>query len=184
MQKLTFKSYLSNYVRYLSGLETNSIKKLAKEAQTNFRMREPLLLFAYSSGKVNLLLEATKESELGKEYCRVCASLDFPRLLYALETKSNVLNERYHKCYHSYVCKRDMAKTYDRKKKLMREKIKNLQKQKGITTYRMCTDLGLNKSNVNVFIKHGDCSKVSLEAARTMLAYLDVRNLSVWVMGA
>ena len=47
MRELTFVGFLSRYVRELSMSGTNSISKLASEAATdNYRLREPLLLYA------------------------------------------------------------------------------------------------------------------------------------------
>ena len=47
MKELTFVGFLSLYVRELSMSGTNSISKLASEAATdNYRLREPLLLYA------------------------------------------------------------------------------------------------------------------------------------------
>ena len=176
MQKLTLRGYLSDYVQHLSGLDTNSISKLAKEAQSNYRLREPLFLYAYCIDKVDFLLDLTKGSELGEKFLRIRSKFSFPEFLHALETRSGALDERYHKCYHSYVCKRDMSKTYNRKKQFMRTKIKELQAAKGVTTYRIYTDLKLNGANVNAFIKHGNVNKVSVDNARKMLKYLENFN--------
>lgn len=173
MQKLTFRGYLSRYVRQLSGLNTNSIVRLAKEAQTNYRLREPLFLYAYCSDRMNVLLACTSDSEWGEKFQQVSSQFSFPKLLQALESQNKVLNERYHKCYHSYACRRDMPKTYNRKKGLMRNKILQLQTQKKVTSYRVCLDLGLNRSNVTAYIKHGDVDRVSVDLARKILEYLD-----------
>ena len=173
MQKLTLRGYLSDYVRYLSGLDTNSISRLAREAQSNYRLREPLFLYAYCTDKLDLLLDAARGTEWGNTFSRLQSTLSFSDVLAALEAKNDALGERYHKCYHSYVCRRDMPKTYDRKKQLMLTKIKAFQTAKRITTYRIYTDLKLNGANVNAFVKHGDVSKVSVDTARRILAYLE-----------
>ena len=173
MQKLTLQGYLSGYVRYLSGLDTNNISKLANQAQTNYRLREPLFLYAYCTDKIDLLLTYTKGTELGDRFSYIRSKFSFPEVLYALETNSNLLDERYHKCYRSYVCRRDMSKTYDRKKQLMHKKIKNLQSSKNVTTYRIYTDLNLNGPNTNAFVKHGYVNKLSLDDVRMVLNYLE-----------
>ena len=57
MRELTFVGFLSRYVRELSMSGTNSISKLAREAATNnYRLREPLLLYALSTDNSALLL--------------------------------------------------------------------------------------------------------------------------------
>ena len=173
VQKLTLKGYLSDYVRYLSGLDTNNMIRLAKEAQTNYRLREPLFIYAYWTNKIDLLLNSTKGTELGDKFSSIYSDFSFQKFLDALETKSNVLDERYHKCYNSYICKRDMTKTYDRKKQLMHNKIKNLQSTKSVTAYRIYSDLNLNGANTKAFLKHGDVKKLSLDAVRNILQYLE-----------
>jgi hypothetical protein len=173
VQQLTLRGYLSDYVRHLSGLETNNIKRLAKEAQNNYRLREPLFLYAYCMDKADLLLNFTSGSALGDRFLHVRSTFTFPELLHALELKDDALDERYHKCYNSYVRKRDMVKTYRRKKCLMRTRIIELQSAKQITTYRIYKDLGLNGSNVNSFIKNNKAEKLSLDVVRMMLNYLE-----------
>ena len=173
MQKLTMKGYLSGYVKYLSGLNTNSIKKLAGEAKTNHRLREPLFLYACCTNKVDLLLDYTKGSDLGGKYANVAMRFDFPEILTALDTENTLLSEGYQKCYNSYKSCRDMVLTHNRKKLLMHNKIKELQHAKNITAYRIYTDLKLNASNVNAFIKHGSVDKLSVDKVRMILQYLE-----------
>jgi hypothetical protein len=173
VQKLTLKGYLSSYVRHLSGLDTNSINRLANEAMSNHRLREPLFLYAYCTDKVDLLLEYTRETEMGDRFYHIRSKFSLPEIISALETKNSILEERYHKCYNSYVCRRDMQKTYERKKYLMRTKILELQAVKKVTTYRIYTDLGLNGSNVNSFVKNNKIEKLSLDTVRMILKYLE-----------
>ena len=173
MQKLTIKGFLSGYVRYLSGLETNNISRLAKEAEHNHKLREPLFLYAFCLDKMNLLINSTHDSELRDKYSQIYESYTFPELLAALENENSALDDRFNKCYHSYVCLRDISKTYDRKKQLILNKIRELQSAKNITTYRIYTDLGLNGSNVNAFIKNGSVKRLSVDAVRRIWQYLE-----------
>ena len=72
MRELTFRGFLTQYVRQLSEQETNSLYKLAAEAgSSNPRLREPLLLYALYSQKQDVLLQATKEPVLRAEYHRL-----------------------------------------------------------------------------------------------------------------
>lgn len=173
MKQLTFKGYLSNYVRYLSGLNTNNIKKLAQEAQKNHRLREPLLMYAYSSGKVDLLLEVTEGSELGKDYQKVSSLHDLQGFHQALATNSETLDDGYKKCYKSYVSKRDMPNTHDETKHLMSRKINSIRKAKGLSVYKLYKDLNLDGSNINAFLNHEDTKRVSLDVARRILQYVE-----------
>lgn len=52
MRELTFRGFLTQYVKHLSVQETTSLYKLAKEASsTNPRLKEPLFLYALFSQK-------------------------------------------------------------------------------------------------------------------------------------
>ena len=57
MRKLTFKGFLSQYVKNLSYSNTLDIKRLAMEATTNnLRLRAPLVLYALASSKKGLIM--------------------------------------------------------------------------------------------------------------------------------
>ena len=74
MRDLTFRGYLTQYVRQLAAEETNSLYKLAAEAcSNNPRLREPLFLYAVYTQKEKVLLQATKEPTLYMEYERLAA---------------------------------------------------------------------------------------------------------------
>ena len=55
----------------------------------------------------------------------------------------------------------------------MRKRIVALQKEKHITTYRICKDLHLNNSNINAWLKSGNETKAALETARRIMRYLE-----------
>ena len=173
MRMLTIKGFLEQYLRSLSEEDTTNIFKLSKEAELNPRLREPLFLYALSAEKIDILLRATSNSDLYAQYKQLSEIYDMASILYALETENNSLDDRYHKVYRSYICKRDMYKTNSRTKQLMHSKIKRIQSSKGVTAYRISTDLKLNRSNVSSFIKSGDNRKVSLNTARKILKYLE-----------
>ena len=61
----------------------------------------------------------------------------------------------------------------------MRQKVKRLQEKKGVTTYRIYTDLELNPGNLNAWLKHGDGAKVSLETARITLRYMESHSVQL-----
>ena len=54
-----------------------------------------------------------------------------------------------------------------------RQKVKRLQAKSGLSNYRIYTDLKLNPGNLNAWLKHGNCDKVSLETARQTLRYME-----------
>jgi hypothetical protein len=152
---------------------TSDILKLAAEAETNYRLREPLFLYAASAGKINLLLKATKEKALHECYSKLAGSIHLAEVEKALESKSDIFDEGYHKVYRSYVCRRDLPRTEDNTKRLMHSRIVRLQESKNVSNYRLYSDLRLNGANVNAFLKNKATTKVSLDNLRKMLSYLE-----------
>jgi hypothetical protein len=173
VRELTLQGYLKGYVRKLSAQDTNDVFKLAAEARTNHRLQEPLFLYAVSTGKVDLLLRATKEKELHDRFAELVVTLNSSSLEQALEAGSEHLDEGYHKVYRSYVSRRDRPERDDNTKELMHGRIVKLQADKNVSNYRLYSDLRLNGSNVNAFLKHKATNKMSLDNIRKMLQYLE-----------
>lgn len=174
MRQLTFRGFLAQYVRALSGSETSSLYRLAREAERNNpRLREPLLLYALYSGKQTVLLQATRHSALYAEYSDMMARYSAEKMTQSLAARSPSLPEGYHKVWSSYQSLANKKTTEARTKELMRKKIRQLQEKYGVSNYRVYTDLGLNAGNLNAWLKNGESSKVSLETARRTLRYLE-----------
>lgn len=173
MRALTFKGFLTQYVRQLSHQNTLSLHKLSAEAASdNPRLREPLLLYAMFSGKLDLLLAVTHESLL--EYYTVLVSqYTVEQITSLLDKGSPLLAMEYHKVWHSYLNRRDQLQADNHTKALMRKKVQRLQQENGVTNYRIYTDLKLNPGNLNAWLKHGDGNKVSLDTARMALRYVE-----------
>ena len=173
MRELTFRGFLKQYVRSLSIANTCRLHKLAVEASSdNPRLREPLLLYALFSGKEKVLLTATKSLELRKEYLEMLERHDCQEMEQCLRDNESALPDGYAKVYRSYKNAKNRSKNAAHTKLLMRDKIIRLQCEKHITNYRIYTDLHINHGNMNAFLKHGDCSKVSLDTARKAIAYM------------
>ena len=173
MRELTFKGFLTQYVRQLSKSDTNSLYKLAAEAGSdNPRLREPLLLYALYSGKQAVLLQAAKDPELHAEYQNMLAysAAEMTRLL---ENGSSALPAEYHKVWRSFQSQKNRGQADDHTKELVRQKVRRLQDQCGVSNYRIYTDLKLNPGNVNAWLKHGIADKVSLDTARRTLRYVE-----------
>lgn len=174
MRELTFRGFLTQYVRQLSEQETNSLYKLAAEAgSSNPRLREPLLLYALYSQKQDVLLQATKAPVLREEYHRLVSLYTADEMTELFEQASPVLPFEYHKVWKSYQSRKNRAQVDDHTKELMRQKVRRLQEKNGVTNYRIYTDLKLNPGNLNAWLKHGDSDKVSLETARRTLRYVE-----------
>ena len=174
MRQLTFKGYLHQYVRTLSNAKTNGLYQLAYEAATNNpRLREPLLLYALFSNKEEVLLKAIKDNKLYLEYTYYLEKYNAQTMEQALINCDNTLPERLTRVYQSYLVIRNKVQNENHTKLLMHNRILKLQKEKRVSTYRIFTDLNLNHGNVNAFLKHGDCSKLSLAKVRSTLEYLE-----------
>lgn len=178
MRALTFSGFLAQYVKQLAAEETNSLYKLAAEAcSNNPRLREPLLLYAVYTQKEKVLLQATKEPNLRMEYQRMVTLYSADMMTELFEQASPELPAEYHKVWRSYQSRRNRGQVDEHTKELMRLKVKRLQAQKGVTNYRIYTDLKLNPGNLNAWLKHGDAEKVSLETARRILRYVENHSI-------
>lgn len=173
MRELTFKGFLTQYVRQLAAEETNSLYKLAAEVSNNPRLREPLLLYAVYTQKEKVLLQATKKPVLHAEYSRILSLYTLDTMTELLEQASPLLPAAYHKVWRSYQSRKNRGQADEHTKELMRQKVKRLQEKKGVTNYRVYTDLKLNPGNLNAWLKHGNGDKVSLETARRTLRYME-----------
>lgn len=174
MKQLTFRGFLSRYVRQLSRYDTNGLYKLAQEAaEENARLKAPLLLFALYSGKEDVLLKATKDAALKEHYRSLLDRYSAEAMTKALDGNSSDLNEEYFKVWRSYRSAANKTVSEADTKELMRKKIKRLQEKNGVSNYRIYKDLGLNPGNLNAWLKHGHADKVSLETARKTLRYVE-----------
>jgi len=174
MRELTFRGFLTQYVKRLSKANTNSLYKLAEEASSgNARLREPLFLFALYSGKQTVLLQATKDQSLFAEYERLALQYSVSEMTQLLERSAPELPNAYHKVWRSFQSKKNAGQSDDHTKELMRQKVRRLQERYGVSNYRIYTDLQLNPGNVNAWLKHGIANKVSLETARRTLRYVE-----------
>lgn len=174
MRELTFAGFTKKYVEELSVEHTTAIYKLLREAVTqNARLKEPLYLYAVSNGRLKTLLTASKKTAFYDEYLRLSKEFICPELLNGLEAGTSELAQEYQKVWRSFCSVKGKAKRDERVKNMMAEKIKRLQEEKEVTTYRICKDLGLNNANVNHWLKNGCNGKVSMSTARRVLQYMD-----------
>jgi len=143
-----------------------------KEVPGNKRLREPLFLYSLSIGKVDILLKAA----IGCQYCSSFTGLaekyKWEDIVKALEENDVDLSRDYHKIYRSYCSKRDTHDIDRDTKHLMHKRIRELQEAKGVSNYRLYTDLMLNPSNTNAFLKNGALGRLSIEVAEKMLTYM------------
>ena len=170
MRELTFNGFLTRYVKELSYQNTTSVYKLVREAaESNPRLYEPLFLYVNLTGKEDEFFNAVKRTpKFMKEKLpdiRITASF----------TDFDSLPPEYGKVYASFLHQKNRSANDAHSKQLMYGKIMRLKEKKHVTNYRIYTDLKLNPSNFNSFIKHGDVSKYSLDKLRSVIGYLEAQ---------
>ena len=171
MRQLTFKGFLSQYIKKLSYLNTLDIKKLANVAATdNPRLRAPLVLYAVVTEKAALLESCLQGNDSATDMVQALRSLSLSSIGQNLESRN--MPEEYLKVWNSFLVARDAPKRDDDLKGAMRKKILSIQKEKNCSNYRVYTDLHLNPGNINSWLKNGDCTKVSYRTAERVMNYV------------
>ncbi|MBO6039749.1 MAG: transcriptional regulator [Oscillospiraceae bacterium] len=171
MRKLTLKGFLAQYVRKLSRSDSLDLKKLAEEASSsNVRLRAPLVLYAVSFGREDLLQTYLQRPGGNPDMARELARLsgkDIERML-----ESGDAPDEYLKVWSSYLVARDAPARDEALKAEMRKKVLRLQQESGCSNYRIYTDLNLNPGNINSWLKNGDSAKVSYQTAERVMEYV------------
>ena len=171
MRELTFKGFLSSYIKQLSKNDTVDLQILAREAITdNPRLKTPLLLYAIENEKIHTLRETISKEERAAEIIHMLDTLSEQNIRNELE--EGKLPEEYQKVWNSYLVRKNAPKRDGDLKDKMRDKILALQQQKNCTNYRIYTDLKLNPGNINSWLKNGNSAKVSFKTAEKILDYV------------
>lgn len=167
---LTFKGFLSSYCRELTGLDTDSLKRLCRAAAgSQPAAAEALMTFAAVQGKAGYLTSLAAGTWMEEGYAQVAGELSgFPgtveEWLQLDETPS-----RYRKVWLAFRAKKDAAKNDRRVSLLMRDKAVKALESSELTVYRLYKDLHLNMGNVYAYLNNGDAMKVSKAAARAIM---------------
>ena len=174
MRQLTFPGFLDRYVRDLSNENEGALYPLVRETMNgNPRLKEPLFLYAMSTGREKTLMKAVRGTALEKEYAQMQRRYSYPDLLKAFQMVPCELPEGYQKVWRSYQSEAHSYERNSRVKELIRLRILALQNEKGISTYRICKELSINNSNVNTWLKNNEGRKISLDVAREILNYVE-----------
>jgi hypothetical protein len=173
MRQLTFRGYLEPYVRYLSGQPTLALPRLTELTRSEPRLVEPLLLWAATTGRAPRLSSLLDEqAELRAELATLVSLEERGRLERALAAGDPRVRPEYAKVWRSYVARRD-AHTRDAQLKLeARDRVLALEATRCVSRYRMAKDLGLNPGNLHAFLSQGNTSKLSLDRAYRLVAYV------------
>ncbi len=117
-------------------------------------------------------MAAAKNTPLAEAYGSLLQKYDYASMLSSLREQDPTLPQEYRKVWSSYLSVSGKGDRDRRVKALLREKIKQAKQKKGVSTYRICQDIGLNNSNINSWLKNGCDDKVSLDTARRVYDYL------------
>lgn len=176
MRRPTFKRWIAGQIQYLSGSDSLSLRKIAALAQDGVpRLVEPLLLYAYETGKVDALLGFVWREDILACYESILEKLKNDESLQsiALDEKSSVnLPREFSKYFSSYRAAYYKPETNAESKRLRWERSRELQLKKGVSTAEIYNALGLNPGNVNAYMKHGALDKVSLQNSTDIMKYL------------
>ncbi len=162
MREQHFINYLKNYLQDISGLKTINIHKLVLKMKKNYRIRDSLILYSALSNKRHVLNQFTNN-----EYEDVLNRL----------TKENFLSDEFDdyefkKIYTSYTRKIKYYEYSDITKEKAHENIVKMMDEKGISNYRVYTDLKLNPGNINDYLTNGNVKKVSRDTVKVIFDYV------------
>lgn len=173
MRKLSLKTFLRRTLEALSERGQSAPYKLVRELEQNPRLLQPLCLYvaaAYDKAQQAKLLRLSPQmaQEFRSSPFLSCSGTALEQALEQLTDSEN----GYYKLWRSYVSLRDRQKADDHTKLLIHRAVRALQAEKRVSNYRLYTDLHLNPGNLNDWLTHQNCSKVSLDTARKALQYL------------
>lgn len=171
MRSLTFRGFLTQYVKELSQEDTLSLKTLAREAENgNHRLAAPLVLYALATDKGASLLRSLGASAAADEMRRdmqAFSETDVEQLL-----SSGKAPREYMKVWQAFMVAKNAPERDKALKEAIRKKVLQMMQNGNCTNYRIYTDLKLNPGNVNSWLKNGDSSKVSYQNAERIMNYV------------
>lgn len=170
MRKLSLKSYLEKQMITLSGLNSKSLYRFSAMSEKNARLKDTVVLY------LMLFIRDDLKRHLLKKY---------PYLLPGCENLSGITQDNaesfladdslseYRTIYENYLNTIGSHENENRIKRMMYQRIVQLQQEKGITNYAIYKALKLNPGNANAFLKNGDVSKLSLDTVRRILEFVN-----------
>ena len=163
MRKLSFNSYLEQYLKDISGDVSLSVSKLFKKAKKNYRIVDPLILYCALTDKRELFNKRSKN-----KYKELIDSLTIDNFL-----SDEYQNYNFSKIWDSYRHRVNVMDYNNVIKSRIRVNILKTMQEKGITNYRVYTDLKLNPGNINAFLTNDDASKASLDLVKRIYNYVN-----------
>lgn len=165
MRELTFKSYLMRQMGELSGIKSSSLYRFAALSENNARLKDAMtlymVLFVKEDLSNHLLVKYPYFTEGVKNLSDVSIKDD------------NDYPSEYRTIYENYKNQINKKRNEDKIKLMMQKRIVDIQKEKGISNYRIYKTLNLNPGNVNAFLKNNDVKKLGLNTVRRILGFVN-----------
>ena len=170
MRELTFKGYLLSQLQELSSFNSTSLYTFSQLARNNARLNDTLTLYLMLYTEENLRSKLLKKFDYLNSSCEKLNGLNDDNVETYLQNDS--LSE-YRTVYNNFLYQRNRKEQEDRLKMMMYKRISEVKQAKCVTNYRIYKELNLNPGNVNAFLKNEDISKVSVDTARKILAFVN-----------
>lgn len=170
MRKLTFKGYLLFQLKELSGYNTTSLYIFSNLASSNARLQDALTMYLVLYTKEDLKNRLIKKYSYLKTACNQLSGLEENNINDFLNSERL---SHYRTIFQNYIYEKDKKVLENKLKQMMYQKICFTRKSKNMSNYRIYKELNLNPGNANAFLKYGDVSKVSLDTARKILAFVN-----------
>lgn len=170
MRELTFKGYLLSQLRELSGFNSTSLYTFSQLARNNARLKDVLSLYLVMYTGEKLRSKLLKKFDYLNSSCEKLKGLNYDNAETYLQNDS--LSE-YRTVYNNFLNQQNRKEQEERLKMMMYRKIAEVKQAKCVTNYRIYNELNLNPGNVNAFLKNEDTSKVSVDTARKILAFVN-----------
>jgi hypothetical protein len=137
------------------------------------RVVEPLYFYAVETNQLDRLLRISTGKWFYDDYLNLSMIFgDREELIHALDTRDQRIPLRYLKIYLSFISERDKTETDKAFAHLARTELLKQLADKGISKYRVYTDLNLNPGNINRYLKHGDTRNISRRTVNEVLRYV------------
>lgn len=170
MRELTFKGYLLSQLQELSDFNSTSLYAFSQLARNNARLKDVLSLYLVMYTEENLRSKLLIKFDYLKSSCEKLKGIDDDNAETYLQNDSL---SGYRTVYDNFLYQRNYKEQEDRLKMMMYRKISEVKQAKCVTNYRIYKELNLNPGNVNAFLKNEDTSKVSVDTARKILAFVN-----------
>lgn len=172
MKELTFKSYLKNYVRDISGINTLDITRLVNEISNgNTELKEPLILYCILCDKVSTLKNVIRRTP--------DFDMDLGETSYTekdIKSAKSSAPATYKSIYQAYLEEKKDGKISHEHKENLRKQILKLNKKHNISMRKLSIIAGVDSSNFNTFMKNKEYPKVSTERLEKVVSFLEEKE--------